>query len=36
MTNRSGDLGVPLAAWGRGGKGVQVSRGVKGGRPESS
>lgn len=24
MTNRSGDLGVPLAAWGRGGKEVQV------------
>lgn len=24
MTSRSGDLGVQLAAWGRGGKGVQV------------
>lgn len=36
MTNRSGDLGVPLAAWGWGGKGVQESRGVEGKRPENS
>lgn len=36
MTNRSGDLGVLLAAWGWEGRRVQVSWRVEGKRPGSS